>query len=41
LLRFFIEQKEQEFSANAAAEKKRFSWEILLERIDTVVAGNR
>jgi D-inositol-3-phosphate glycosyltransferase len=41
LLRFFIEQKEQEFSANAAAEKKRFSWEILLERIDSVVAGNR
>jgi len=38
LLRFFNENKEEEFSANAAIEKKRFSWEILLERIDSVAA---
>ncbi len=37
LLRFFNENREKEFSANAAIEKKRFSWEILLERIDAVV----
>lgn len=37
LLRFFIENKEKEFSANAAIEKKRFSWELLLSRIDNVV----
>jgi glycosyltransferase involved in cell wall biosynthesis len=37
LLRFFIENKEKEFSANAAIEKKRFSWELLLSRIDDVV----
>jgi glycosyltransferase involved in cell wall biosynthesis len=40
LLRFFKENKEQEFSSNAAIEKKRFSWEILLEQIDAV-AGLR
>lgn len=40
LLRFFNENKEQEFSANAAIEKKRFSWEILLERIDSVAFGS-
>lgn len=40
LLRFFNENKEEEFSANAAIEKKRFSWDILLERIDSVVAGS-
>ena len=39
LLRFFNESKEDEFSANAAVEKKRFSWEILLERIDSVAFG--
>ena len=39
LLRFFNESKEDEFSANAAIEKKRFSWEILLERIDSVAFG--
>ena len=39
LLRFFNEDKEQEFSANAAIEKKRFSWEILLDRIDSVASG--
>ncbi len=37
LLRFFIENKETEFSANAANEKKRFSWDLLLEKIDAVV----
>jgi glycosyltransferase involved in cell wall biosynthesis len=37
LLRFFNENKEKEFSANAAIEKKRFSWEILLNRIDSIV----
>jgi D-inositol-3-phosphate glycosyltransferase len=37
LLRFFNENKEEEFSANAAIEKKRFSWEILLGRIDSIV----
>lgn len=37
LLRFFYEHKESEFSANAAVEKKRFSWEILLGRIDSVI----
>ena len=39
LLRFFNESKEDEFSANAALEKKRFSWEILMERIDSVAFG--
>lgn len=38
LLRFFNEEKETEFSVNAAIEKKRFSWEILLEKIDHVVS---
>lgn len=38
LLRFFNENKEEEFSANAAIEKKRFSWDILLDRIDTIVS---
>ena len=37
LLRFFNENKEAEFSAQAAIEKKRFSWNILLERIDEIV----
>lgn len=37
LLRFFKENKEKEFSANAAIEKKRFSWEILLNQIDSIV----
>jgi glycosyltransferase involved in cell wall biosynthesis len=37
LLRFFNENRENEFSSNAAIEKKRFSWEILLENIDSVV----
>jgi D-inositol-3-phosphate glycosyltransferase len=37
LLRFFNENKEKEFSANAAVEKKRFSWEILLNQIDSIV----
>ncbi len=41
LLRFFIENKENEFSANAATEKKRFSWEILLDRIDSVVNSSK
>ncbi len=41
LFRFFNEHKEEEFSANAAIEKKRFSWEILLERIDSVVAASK
>jgi glycosyltransferase involved in cell wall biosynthesis len=39
LLRFFNENKEAEFSANAAIEKKRFSWEILLDRIDLIASG--
>ncbi len=39
LFRFFNENKEKEFSANAANEKKRFSWEILLDRIDLVASG--
>ncbi len=39
LLRFFNENKEKEFSANAAVEKRRFSWDILLERIDSVAFG--
>ncbi len=39
LLRFFNENKEEEFSANAAVEKKRFSWEILLDKIDSIVSG--
>ncbi len=37
LLRFFTENKESEFATNAAIEKKRFSWDILLESIDSVV----
>jgi D-inositol-3-phosphate glycosyltransferase len=37
LLRFFNENKENEFSANASIEKKRFSWEILLNQIDSIV----
>jgi len=41
LLRFFIENKGKEFSANAAIEKKRFSWEILLNRIDSIVETSK
>ena len=37
LLRFFNENKEQEFSINSALEKKRFSWDILLQSIDAVI----
>jgi len=37
LLRFFNENKEEEFSAHAAIEKKRFSWEILLNQIDSII----
>jgi D-inositol-3-phosphate glycosyltransferase len=37
LMRFFNENKEQEFATNAAIEKKRFSWEILLNKIDAIV----
>ncbi|MFA5972700.1 MAG: glycosyltransferase [Lentimicrobiaceae bacterium] len=37
LLRFFIENREKEFAANVAMGKKRFSWEILLDRIDSIV----
>ena len=37
LFRFFNENKEEEFSANAAIEKKRFSWDLLLGNIDSVV----
>lgn len=36
LLRFFNENKLEEFSTNAAIEKKRFSWELLLDRIEAV-----
>ena len=39
LLRFFNEKKLEEFSTNAAIEKKRFSWELLLERIEAVAFG--
>jgi len=39
LLLFFNENKEAEFSANAAIEKKRFSWDILLEKIDIIASG--
>lgn len=39
LLRFFNENEEAEFSSNAAIEKKRFSWEILLDRIDLIASG--
>jgi len=38
LFRFFNENKEEEFSANAANEKKRFSWDILLDRIESVAS---
>jgi len=41
LLRFFNENKEKEFSTNAAIEKKRFSWDILLENIDSVVDDSK
>jgi D-inositol-3-phosphate glycosyltransferase len=41
LLRFFNENKEAEFSKNTAIEKKRFSWDILLENIDSVVRRTR
>jgi len=41
LLRFFTENKENEFSLNAAIEKKRFSWDILLERIDAVIDSSK
>lgn len=41
LLRFFNENKEAEFSANTANEKKRFSWHLLLEKIDAVVAESK
>ena len=37
LLRFFNENLEKEFSCNASIEKKRFSWEILLNKIDSIV----
>jgi D-inositol-3-phosphate glycosyltransferase len=37
LLRFFNENKEKEYSANAAVEKLRFSWDFLLDRIDSIV----
>lgn len=37
LLRFYAENKEEEFSENAAIEKKRFSWDILLNQVDTIV----
>jgi D-inositol-3-phosphate glycosyltransferase len=37
LFRFFYEDKEQEFSANTAIEKNRFSWHLLLDRIDSIV----
>jgi glycosyltransferase involved in cell wall biosynthesis len=37
LLRFFNEKKEAEFAANAAIEKNRFSWKILLNQIDSIV----
>mgnify|MGYP002363638389 CR=1 FL=1 len=39
LLRFYNENKLEEFSANAAIEKKRFSWELLLDRIDDLALG--
>jgi glycosyltransferase involved in cell wall biosynthesis len=39
LLRFYNENKLEEFSANAAIEKKRFSWELLLDRIDDIALG--
>jgi D-inositol-3-phosphate glycosyltransferase len=41
LLRFFNENKEKEFSDNAAIEKKRFSWEILLSRIDSIADASK
>jgi len=37
LLRFFYENKEEEFSENVAIEKMRFSWDILLNSIDSVI----
>ncbi len=41
LLRFFIENKEKEFSCGAAIEKQRFSWDILLDRIDSIVDSTK
>lgn len=38
LLRFFTEHKEKEFSANAALEKKKFSWDNLLNSIDSLLS---
>lgn len=37
LLRFFYENLEKEFSRNVSIEKKRFSWDILLSQIDSIV----
>ena len=37
LVRFFTENKEREFSANAAVEKQRFSWENFLKVIDDLI----
>lgn len=38
LYRFFVENKETEFTANAAIEKKRFSWDILIDNIEEVAS---
>lgn len=37
LYRYFAENKEAEFTQNVLNEKKRFSWDILLESIDKLI----
>ena len=37
ILKFYSEKKEQEFSANAAVEKLKYSWKKMVEAIDELV----
>lgn len=36
IVKFYVEEKESEFSANAALEKKKYSWEKMVEAIEDV-----
>ncbi|MBE0648762.1 MAG: glycosyltransferase [Bacteroidales bacterium] len=41
IVRFYKENKEQEFSAAVAAEKEKYSWSKMLEAVETLVRGDK
>jgi glycosyltransferase involved in cell wall biosynthesis len=38
ILRFFKENKEEEFSANSAIEKQKYSWQNMVMAIESIIS---